>query len=151
MAKHKVSRVLRHRPEQLFELAADVERYPDYLPWWVAARVRKAGGSVYYTDQVLALGILRVRFSSRTVLRHPQRIDVTSTDRPFRHFKLTWLFEPVPEGGCRVSLLVDLKLRSALLGGLLERTVSRVAGRIVSAFEARARQLYGASSASSNS
>ena len=151
MAKHKVSRVLRHRPEQLFELAADVERFPDYLPWWIAARVRKGGGDVYYTDQVLALGILRVRFSSRTVLRHSERIEVTSTDRPFRHFKLTWLFEPVPEGGCRVSLLVDLELRSALLGGLLERTVSRVAGRIVSAFEARARQPYGASSASSNS
>ena len=52
MAAYKVSRVLRQRPEQLFELAADVERYPEYLPWWVAARVRK-GGVVFHHGNTL--------------------------------------------------------------------------------------------------
>ena len=143
MPSNKVSRVLPYEPEQLFDLASDVERYPEFLPWWRAARVRKRGRDVYYTDQVLGFGIIRARFSSKTVLRRPERIDVTSTDRPFRHFNLTWSFDPGPDGGCRVSLLADTELRSALLGGFFDRAVGGAAERIVSAFAARARRLYG--------
>ena len=147
MPSHKVSCVLPYGPEQLFDLASDIERYPEFLPWWLAARVRKRGRDVYYTDQVLGFGIIRARFCSKTVLRRPERIDVTSTDRPFRHFKLTWLFQPAPEGGCRVSLLADLEFRSAILGGLFGRALGNSLDRIVAAFEARARRLYGAAPA----
>ena len=71
MPKYRVSAVLPYTREQLFDLAADVERYPDYLPWWAAARVRKRDGNVYCTDQVIRFGPLRQRFGSRTVLRRP--------------------------------------------------------------------------------
>ena len=50
---------LPYSPEQLFDLAADVERYPEFLPWWVAARVRKREGNVYYTDQIIAIAMIR--------------------------------------------------------------------------------------------
>ncbi len=89
MPSHKVSCALHHEPEQLFDLAADVERYPNFLPWWVAACIRERDRDVYYTDQVVGFGIGRASFSSKTVLRRPERIDVTSTDRPFRHFNLS--------------------------------------------------------------
>jgi coenzyme Q-binding protein COQ10 len=143
VASHKVSRVLPYEPEQVFDLVADVERYPDFLPWWVAVRVRKRDGNVYDTDQVIGFGIVRAKFSSKTVLRRPERIDVTSTDRPFRHFNLTWLFDPAPDGGCRVGLSADLEFRSKFLQELLGAAVARVPRRIVTAFETRAHQLYG--------
>jgi hypothetical protein len=73
---------LPYSPKQLFDLAADVERYPDFVPWWVAARVWKREGNVYYTDRVIGFAMVRKRFRSKTILHRPERIDVTSTDGP---------------------------------------------------------------------
>lgn len=145
MPSHEAQCVLDYTPEQLFDLAADVERYPEFLPWWIATRVRKREGNVYYTDQVVGFGTFRERFGSKTLLQRPERIDVTSTDRVFRSFGLTWFFEPLPGTGCRVELLVDLELRSILAQELFRRTINRMVGSIMSAFEARAHRLYGPS------
>ena len=145
MPRHEVHCALAYMPEQLFDLAADVERYPEFLPWWVAARVRKREGNVYYTDQVIGLAMARQRFGSKTVLQRPERIDVTSTDRMFRNFHLIWLFDPLPDNVCQVALVVDLELRSKLIQNLFGRAISRTVGSIMSAFEVRAHRLYGPS------
>jgi coenzyme Q-binding protein COQ10 len=120
-----------------------VERYPEYLPWWVAARVQRRGAEGYETDQIVGFGPIRQRFTSRTVLHRPTMIEVISTDRPFEQFLLRWTFERLPEGGCEVALTVDMTLRSRLLQGLLDQTLARGVARIMTSFEARARQLYG--------
>lgn len=143
MSTHRGRCTLPYQPEQLFDLAADVERYPEFLPWWVAVRVRKREGNAYYTDQMVGLAMVRRRFQSKTVLFRPERIDVTSTDGPIRKLHLTWLFDPLPDYGCRVSLAVDLELRSPLIQELFAGAIRRTVGSIVSAFEARARRLYG--------
>ena len=142
MLTQKVERWLPYRPEQLFDLAADVERYPEFLRWWLAARVRDREASAYRTDQVLGLGPIRVRFASKTVLHRPQRIDVTSDEWPFRQFGLSWIFEPQRPAGCRVILVAELELRSWLLQGVVDRILPAVTADIISAFEARARRLY---------
>jgi coenzyme Q-binding protein COQ10 len=141
MSRQEVQRVLPHTAERLFDIAADVERYPEFLPWWVAARVRDRHGDGYQTDQVVSLGVLRRRFSSETVLRRPERIEVTSTDRLFRRFELLWAFDPAADEGCRVSLVVDMELRSRVLEALLGQTLADAVDGIVSAFEARAHWL----------
>ena len=141
MVSQKVERVLFScEPEQLFDLAADVERYPEFLRWWVAARILRREGDIYYTDQVLGLGPLRVRFGSKTVLHRPERIDVTSDEPPFRRFSLSWLFEPQPCAGCRVSLVAELELRSGLLQRVMDRVLPVAIADIIAAFEARALQ-----------
>ena len=84
----------------------------------------------------------RERFSSKTVLQRPERIEVTSTDGIFRHFDLTWRFDPLPGNRCRVALRVVLELRSKLVQDLFHRVILRSIGSIMSAFEARAHQLY---------
>jgi coenzyme Q-binding protein COQ10 len=140
MPRQEVQRVLPHTAERLFDIAADVERYPEFLPWWVAARVRHRQGDVYQTDQVVSLGVLRRRFSSETVLRRPERIEVTSTDRLFRRFELVWAFDAAADEGCLVSLAVDLELRSRVMDALLGQTLAGTVDGIVSAFEARARR-----------
>ena len=142
MLGHRVHCSLPYTRDQLFDLAADVEGYPDFVPWWVAARVWKREGNVYYTDQVIRFAVIRQRFDSKTVLRRPERIDVTSSDRKFRRFHLIWRFDPLPDNGCRVSLLVDLELRSTLVQDLFRRVILRSVGSIMSAFEARAHRLY---------
>ena len=142
MPSHEVQCALDYTPEQLFDLAADVECYPEFLPWWIAARVRKREGNVYFSDQVVGFGVFRERFGSKTVLHRPGRIDVTSTDGMFQNFSLTWLFGPLPDNGCRVELQVDLELRSNLVQNLFHRVILRSIESIMSAFEARAHQLY---------
>jgi coenzyme Q-binding protein COQ10 len=142
MPRHVARSELAYRPQQLFDLAADVECYPEFLPWWIAARVLKREGNVYFSDQVVGFGLFRERFGSKTVLQRPDRIDVSSTDGVFRNFELTWRFDPLPGNGCRVSLLVDLELRSSLVQNLFHRVILRSIGTIMSAFEARAHQLH---------
>ena len=143
MPSHKAQCALDYLPEQLFDLAADVERYPEFLPWWIAARVQKRVGNIYFSDQIIGFKLFRARFVSKTVLARPGRIDVTSSDRLFRRFALTWLFEPLPGSGCQVQFLFDLELRSKLTHELFRRTIDSTAGSIIAAFEARAHQVYG--------
>ena len=142
MLTQSAERQLPYSREQLFDLAADVERYPEFLRWWITARVRKREGEVYYTDQVLGLGPIRVRFGSKTELRRPERIDVTSEESPFRQFKLSWIFESLPGVRCRVILVAELELHSYLLQQLVERVLPAAIADIVAAFEARAHRLY---------
>jgi len=129
------------QPGPLFDLASDVECYPEFLRWWIAARVLRRGKKVYYTEQILGLGPLRVRFNSKTILHRPRRIDVTSDEPPFRHFALSWIFEPVSDTGCRVSLLAEMELRSPALQRVVNLVLPRGIANIADAFEARARRI----------
>ncbi len=143
MLRQSLERSLPYDAEQLFDIAADVERYPEFLRWWVAARVREVEPNGYCTDQVLGLGPLRTRFTSKTRLERPTRIDVISGDSAFRRFSLSWTFEPLAAGGCLVRLSVDLELRSRLLQVILDRAMPDTTGETMAAFEARAHRLCG--------
>ena len=143
MPVHRAHCSLPYPRDQLFDLAADVERYPDFVPWWVAARVRKREGNVYYTDQVIRFAMVRKRFGSKTVLRRPERIDVTSSDGPIRKLHLTWLFDRGTGNSCDVSLAVELELRSPLLETLFAHAMVHAAGPIMTAFETQAHRIYG--------
>jgi coenzyme Q-binding protein COQ10 len=145
MFRQRVERSLPYSPERLFDLVADVERYPEFLRWWITARVGQRQGNVYYTDQVLGLGPFRMRFGSKTVLRRPERIEVTSDEPPFRQFRLGWIFEPRPGPGCKVSLAAELDFRSGLLERIVNRALPAAIADIIEAFEARAHQFYASS------
>ena len=142
MSSQKRERLLPYTAEQLFDLAADVERYPEYLRWWIAARIRNREANVYYTDQVLGLGPVRVRFGSRTVLQPPTRIDVTSKDYPFQQFKLSWNFAALARASCHVSLTAEFELRSFVLRRILDQALPVATADIIKAFETRAHSLY---------
>jgi coenzyme Q-binding protein COQ10 len=144
MPRLGVSRLLPHRPEQLFDIAADVERYPEFLPWWLSATIRRREVDVYYTDQVVGSGPIRERFSTRTVLRRPREIEVTSIDGPFEIFHLTWRFRPLQNEQCEVSLAGEIELRGLLLRNAFGWAIGGSADSILSAFEDRARRLCGA-------
>ena len=139
-----VSRVLPFRSEQLFDLVADVERYPQFLPGWISARILRREGDVYDTDQVIGLGPIRQRFRSRTVLRRPDAIEVAALDGPFDAFQLSWRFEPLPPARCRLALAGELALRGPLRH-VLGRLMAGGFEPVLAAFAERARRLHGAS------
>ena len=129
------------QPEPLFDVAADVEHYPDFLKWWIAARILKREANVYFTEQILGLGPIRFKFISKTTLYRPERIDVTAEGPPFRRFELSWLFEPIPNAGCRVGVVAAVALRSSLTERVVGQVLPPALADIVASFEARARSL----------
>ena len=142
MPTHAEKRLLPYSPEQMFDLVAAIEDYPHFLPWCESARIREREGNVLEADLVIGFKIFRERFTSRVVLDRPHRIDVAYAQGPFRHLNNHWVFEPA-EGGCVIDLYVDFAFRSRLLQRLIGAVFSEAVRRMVSAFEGRARELYG--------
>ena len=142
MPTHTEKRVLPYTPEQMFALVADVERYPEFLPWCVGARIRERGPTLIVADPIIGFRLIRERFTSRVALSPPSGIDVAYTDGPFRYLNNHWGFDPVP-GGCRVDFFVDFEFKSRLLQKMIEMLFGEAVRRMVAAFETRAKQLYG--------
>ena len=147
MPTHAEKRHLPYTPEQLFDLVAGVDRYPEFLPWCKAARITKREGDTFYADLVIAFKVWRERFSSRVHLVPKSEIDVDYINGPFRYLNNHWRFEPAPDGGCIVNFYVDFEFRSKILQNLIGLLFNEAVRRMVGAFEARARQLYGSGTA----
>jgi coenzyme Q-binding protein COQ10 len=142
MPTHAEKRILPYGPEQLFDLVADVERYPEFLPWCRAARIRRREGEVIVADLVIGFRMVQERFTSRVRLRRPDRIDVEYTHGPLRYLNNHWNFLP-HEQGCMIDFYVDFEFRSKMLQKLIGALFNEAVRRMVSAFEARADALYG--------
>lgn len=148
MPRHAETRVLPYGAAQMYGLVADVARYPEFLPWTAAARVRSVtpqpdGSEVMEADLVISFKVFRERFASRVVLwPEAKRIETEYLDGPFRHMRSNWAFRDV-EGGCEVSFDVDFAFRNRLLQSAAEMFFHEAMKRIVRAFEARAQALYG--------
>lgn len=144
MPTHAERRLLPYTPEQLFNLVADVERYPEFLPWCIGARIRERQGNTITADLLIGFKMVRERFTSRVVLQRPHRIDVSYAEGPFRYLNNHWEFTPQPDGKCLIDFYVDFEFRSRMLQKIIGVLFNEAVRRMVGAFEARARQLYGA-------
>ncbi|APX11601.1 type II toxin-antitoxin system RatA family toxin [Tateyamaria omphalii] len=146
MPTHSETRFLPYSPQQMYDLVADVSKYPQFLPWCAAARVRtvtpKGDSKVMEADLVISFKVFRERFGSRVVL-YPEakKIDTEYLDGPFRHMKSNWAFAEA-EGGCEVSFFVDFEFKNAILQGIIGVVFNEAMQRIVRAFERRAAKLY---------
>jgi coenzyme Q-binding protein COQ10 len=147
MPTHAEKRHLPYTPEQLFDLVAGVDRYPEFLPWCKAARITKREGDTFYADLVVAFKVWRERFASRVRVEPKTAIHVEYINGPFRYLNNHWRFEPAPDGGCIVNFYVDFEFRSRILQNLIGLLFNEAVHRMVGAFEARARQLYGSGQA----
>ncbi len=143
MPIHKEQRVLPYTPDQLFDLVIGVERYPEFLPWCLAARIRRREPGLLVADLVIGFKLIRERFTSRVEYdAKTHSIVTTYTDGPFKQMESRWSFLPHPEGCC-VDFYVDFEFRSRLLQGIISALFTEVVKKMVSAFETRARKLYG--------
>lgn len=144
MATHAEKRVLHHSPEQLFDLVADVERYPEFLPWCIGARIRSRQDNVLIADLIIGFKGIREKFTSEvTTDRAAMRIDVVYRDGPFKYLNNHWIFNAQPDGSCEIDFFVDFEFRSRLLQRIIGLLFNEAVRRMVTAFETRADQLYG--------
>ena len=115
MPTHAEKRLVPYTADQIFDLVADVERYPEFLPWCLGARVRERGANTITADLLIGFRMVRERFTSRVTLDRPRRIDVSYTHGPFRYLNNHWEFIPQPGGSCVIDFSVDFVFRSRML------------------------------------
>ncbi|TBW38478.1 type II toxin-antitoxin system RatA family toxin [Siculibacillus lacustris] len=149
MPRYETSRRVRHSARQMFDLVADVESYPRFLPLCEALKVRgrqdlDEGATLLVADMTVSFKLVRETFTSRVRLDPAaMRIDVAYLDGPFRHLDNRWLFTATGEGTCDIGFLIDYEFRSRTLGALMGAVFDRAFRKFAEAFEARADAIYG--------
>jgi len=142
MPTHAEKRTLRYTPDQMFDLVADVRRYPEFLPWCVGARVVSQTETELVADLTIGFKLFRETFRSRVQLDRPHEVKVAYENGPFRYLNNTWKFHPV-EGGTEVDFFVDFEFRSSLLQAVIGVVFNEAVRLMVRSFERRAMTLYG--------
>jgi coenzyme Q-binding protein COQ10 len=138
---YRECRVIAVSSEQMFDLIADVERYPEFLPLMQKAQIVRRDAHAYETQQTMALGVLIYRFRTRTELDRPHTIRVTSADWAFRRFEIGWSMTSTPEGLCSVNFAFDCEIRAFWLNPFSEVFIAQIGSTMVDAFVKRAHQL----------
>ncbi len=152
MPTHGEKRRVPYTPDQMYRLVADIERYPEFLPWTAGCRIRSrgplpggaAGDEVIEADLIISFKVFRERFGSRVTLKPSERhIDVAYLDGPFKYLNNHWKFIELEDGTTEIDFFVDFEFKSALLQRIIGVVFNEAMRRVVRAFEQRAEKLYG--------
>ena len=143
MPTHAEKRTLPYTPEQLFDLVAGVDKYPEFLPWCLSSRITKREGNVFYADLVIGYKMVREKFGSKVTLDAPNHIHVEYLKGPMKHLSNHWRFIQEPDGSCTIDFFVDFEFKNFVIQRLMDVFFNEAVRRMVGAFEARAQDLYG--------
>ena len=149
MPQFSTSRHVSHSAAQMFDLVADVERYPEFVPLCSALKVRSRSEQpddkvVLVADMRVAYKLVRESFTSRVTLdRANLQILVEYLEGPFSHLENRWTFRPTGERTCEVHFFIAYEFRSRVLGVLMGSMFDLAFRRFAAAFERRADTVYG--------
>jgi coenzyme Q-binding protein COQ10 len=136
-----------YRPDQMFDLVADVGKYPQFLPWCAGAHIRARSEEELVADLTIGFGPFRESFTSRVGLERAGpdragRIRVRYENGPFKYLNNQWVFTP-HGNGTQIDFWVDFEFRNRLLQKAIGVVFSEAVKRMVSAFLKRAQDVYG--------
>ena len=149
MPRFSNKRRVQHRAEQMFNLVADVERYPEFVPLCHSLRIRQRtpkpdGTELVLADMTVSFKLVRETFTSQITLDRPNlKILVEYLKGPFSSLENRWTFEPRGEGACDVGFFIAYEFRSRMLAMLKGTMFDAAFQRFAAAFEKRADQVYG--------
>jgi coenzyme Q-binding protein COQ10 len=149
MPHFTTTRRVRHSAADMFDLVADVERYPEFVPMCKELKIRTrepAGPNVetIVADMTVSFKLVRESFRSRVTLDRPKlQILVEYLQGPFSHMQNRWSFHPEGDDACEVEFFIDYEFRSRTLGLLMGGMFDLAFRRFAAAFEARADRVYG--------
>jgi coenzyme Q-binding protein COQ10 len=148
MPSFRTSHVVNHTPQQMFDLVADVESYPQFVPLCQLLRIRRrfvlpGGAETLVADMEVGYKAIKEKFTSRVALdRAGRRIDVEYIDGPFSHLENKWVFTEAGDGQCRVDFFIAYEFRSRTLANLMGTMFDAAFRKFASAFEARADEVF---------
>lgn len=151
MPKFESKRIVSFTPRQMFDLVADVERYPEFVPLCerltIRTRREREGTTLLVADMTVAYKMIRESFATQVLLDPDKRqIDVEYIDGPFRFLRNQWRFEDDPKG-CKVVFFIEYEFKSRALGMVMGSMFDYAFRRFAVAFEERAAKVYGAPAA----
>ena len=151
MPSIRETRTLPYTAEQMFDLVADVDKYPEFLPWVVATRVKQDSDTAMTADMLVGFKAIREKFTSKVEKNRPHDLRVHYVDGPLRDLDNHWTFTPTEDGGCEIFFCVDFAFKSMMFEALAGQYIDRAFRKMVAAFEERAADLYGSNSSSAQS
>jgi len=149
MPTFSTKRRVRHSAAHMFDLVADVERYPEFVPLCSSLKVRRRiegpeGVEILVADMTVAYKVVHESFVSRVALDRPNlQILVEYLEGPFSHLENRWTFHPKGERTCEIEFFISYEFKSRVLGMLMGSMFDLAFRRFASAFEQRADKIYG--------
>lgn len=143
MPTHAEIKIVPFSAEQMYDLVADIEKYPEFLPWCIASRIRERKQDFIIADLVIGYKIFKESFASQVRLHPPQRIDVSYEQGPFRYLNNHWKFKDLGENSCEIDFFVDFAFKNHFFQSAIEMFFNEAVSIMMQSFEKRAEQLYG--------
>ena len=137
------SALLPFSAEGVFDLVADIEGYPDFLPGCVGAEIIEQSGNIVMARLALSRVGITQSFMTQNTLARADTIDLRLIDGPFERFSGVWTFKSLSPEACKVALLLDFKLKSSVINVAAGKLFDRVAHDLVDAVVKRAHHLLG--------
>ncbi|TNC92051.1 type II toxin-antitoxin system RatA family toxin [Thalassolituus sp.] len=137
------SALVMYSAEQMFDLVNDVRRYPEFLQGCQATRVVDESDTFIEAELTLAKAGFQQSFTTRNALERPQRMEIRLVEGPFSRFSGVWLFQPLSDSACKVTLELEFDMANRIAGAAMGALFKQVAGMMVDAFVKRAKEIYG--------
>jgi ribosome-associated toxin RatA of RatAB toxin-antitoxin module len=144
MKRIRRSAIVEHAAGELYALVDDIESYPQFLPWCVAASVHDRTPTTTRATLTVGLKGMRQSFTTQNDNRTGDAIEMRLVEGPFRTFSASWRFSPLSAGACKIDFSLEYEFSSRILARLLEPLFDRIADTMVDAFARRADQIHGA-------
>ncbi|MFT5703402.1 MAG: coenzyme Q-binding protein COQ10 [Rickettsiales bacterium] len=146
MPSHTEKKILPFSAKQMFDLVMDIEKYPEFLPWCLAAKITKEN-----SENSLEAGLVinfkgfTQKYSSNvrtsTTIDGELLISVAAIDGPFRNLVNAWEFKDIKDG-CEVKFFIDFEFKSMILGKMIGMIFEKATNKMIDAFEKRAIKIY---------
>jgi coenzyme Q-binding protein COQ10 len=149
MPRFSSKRRVNHSATQMFDLVADVERYPEFVPLCRSLKIRQRmpkpdGTEIVVADMTVSFKLVREAFTSRVTLDRPNlKILVEYLRGPFSNLENRWTFEPMSDHACEVGFYLTYEFKSRMLAMLMGTMFDAAFQRFAAAFEKRADKVYG--------
>ncbi len=142
MPTHSIETILPFTPKQLYDLVADIENYPKFIPWCEGARVYERNGDVVLADLIIHFKGIHGKYTSRVLLNEAEHeISVELAQGPFHHLYQGWKFSKIAVG-TRVEFDIDFKIRNFIIEKVVDMMFEDACKKMMEAFTKRAEELY---------
>jgi coenzyme Q-binding protein COQ10 len=144
MLSHVEQKILPYTAQQMCDLVAAVDKYAEFAPWCIASRINKReSGAVFYADLIVGYKFFREKFSSKVILDPHKEISIEYQEGPLKNLTNHWMFTDNEDGSCTIDFSVQFEFKNGALQSLATMFFNEVVKRMIGAFEARAKEIYG--------
>lgn len=141
MPSHYETKILPYTSQQLFDMVADVARYPEFLPWCSAARILEHTNNTFLAELIISYHHIKESYTSHVTLMPDRAIEVVMVKGPFEYLTNQWKFTP-EDAQTRIDFSIDFQFRSKLLEKIMNGFFTKAAQKMMGAFTTRADFLY---------